>query len=185
VSDRFTVSFERAARFIFSGFTLMAAILFYYSSRIPADDGLRGMDADEYRHLTQALAFIDASTASSDSLPSASEFNTWTSEMDQRGYHYDGTGFTYTRFSTGAVTHEKTGCWDSVHSGRFSLSFWDGERQINIYPNKQNRYLVCSAPENYSFGRPIPWARIAFLMAMCMLAISFWRAFRVRPPSTA
>jgi hypothetical protein len=98
--------------------------------------------------------------------------------MDRHGYRYDGKGFTYTRVDKSPAMHEKTGCWDSVNSGTFKFSFWDGEKQINIYPNRQHRYFTCSAPENYSFGLPIPFARIAFLMAICMLIISFWRSFR-------
>jgi hypothetical protein len=175
---RFAVSIRHVLRFVVSGFTLIAAVLFYLSSIIPADDGQRGLDAEERQHVTQALAFIDATTARKDSLPSGSEFQAWASEMDQRGYRYDGKGFTYFRFNKGTATQEKTGCWDSVNSGRFSLSFWDGEKQIDIHPNTQNRYLICSAPENYTFGRPIPWARIALMMAIFMLVISVWRNFR-------
>ena len=103
------------ARQIFNGVVAaIIALLFFGAALLAATSTQHKIRGSEGAHLDAAIKFVREREASIGSIPNREEFETWTQEMDAKGFRFEGYGYTLDKRC-------------SSKASEFCIKFWTGD----------------------------------------------------------
>lgn len=154
--------------------TLFAILSLSYSYWGHDDNGYRPLRPYEQMLIMQASTFVRQAQRADGRFPTREEFSVWSKEMDALGNRYDGTGFTYTTYSSAGVPEMLIRCFGEAPADAFGFSFWTGDVSVTVASWQKDARIACSDGSTYLFGRPISDRLVCAIAGVIFLAVTTW-----------